>query len=102
MSPMEPHGGKLINLFVNEPAKAELAKKAQTLKSHTLNQRELSDLELLSIGGFSPLEGFMTQADYQRVVKEMHLANGLPWSIPVTLSFSKEEAASLKEGQQIG
>ena len=101
MSPMEPHGGKLVNLFVSDAQKQELARKAQGLKKRVLNQREMSDLELLSIGGFSPLEGFMAQADYNRVVKEMRLANGLPWSIPVTLSFSKEEAAVMKEGQEI-
>ncbi|MSQ32720.1 MAG: sulfate adenylyltransferase [Dehalococcoidia bacterium] len=101
MSPMEPHGGKLVNLFASDAHKHELAKKAQGLKHRVLNQRELSDLELLSIGGFSPLEGFMTQPDYKRVVSEMRLASGLPWSIPVTLSFSKEEAAAMKEGQEI-
>ena len=101
MSPMEPHGGKLVDLFASGAHKQELEGKAPGLKRRVLNQRELSDLELLSIGGFSPLEGFMTQADYQRAVREMRLASGLPWSIPVTLSFSKEEAAAMKEGQEI-
>jgi sulfate adenylyltransferase len=56
---------------------------------------------MIAIGGFSPLRGFMEQGDYERVVEDMHLENGLPWSIPVTLSVSEEEAEPLKEGSWI-
>ncbi len=56
---------------------------------------------MIAIGGFSPLTGFMTQADYESVVKSMHLSNGLPWSVPVTLPVSQAIADRLKEGQMV-
>ena len=77
--------------MTGDEAKA-LEQKAASLPQCQLNSRELSDLELLANGGFSPLSGFMTEAQYRGVVDEMHLPDGLPWSIPVTLSVSKEQA----------
>jgi sulfate adenylyltransferase len=96
-----PHGGKLINREVTGDEAGEFTARARSLPAVRLNSRALSDLELLAIGGFSPLTGFMSKADYQSVVKDMHLANGLPWSLPVTLATAKDEAASFKDGQQI-
>lgn len=93
-----PHGGTLINRIATPDQRAEFLDKAEYLPRVTLDERAVSDLEMIAIGGFSPLTGFMEQADYDRVVNEMHLANGLPWSIPVTLSVSEEVAAPLKEG----
>jgi sulfate adenylyltransferase len=63
-----------------------------------LNAREISDLEMIAVGAFSPLAGFMGEADYRSVRDEMRLANGLAWSIPVTLSATDEQAAALSEG----
>ncbi len=91
-----PHGGKLNPREVQGDAARALEEKAATLPKHVLNSRELSDLELLANGGFSPIDGFMTQAQYKSVVDTMHLPDGLPWSIPVTLSVSKEEANAFK------
>jgi len=91
-----PHGGKLNPREVAGDAARALADKARSLPARQLNSRELSDLELLANGGFSPLDGFMTQAQYRSVVDTMHLPDGLPWSIPVTLSVSKEQANLLK------
>ena len=91
-----PHGGKLNPREVASDAARTLAEKARSLPARQLNSRELSDLELLANGGFSPLDGFMTQAQYRSVVDTMHLPDGLPWSIPVTLSVSKEQANLLK------
>ncbi|MBI5284146.1 MAG: sulfate adenylyltransferase [Chloroflexi bacterium] len=91
-----PHGGKLNPREVAGDAARALAEKARSLPARQLNSRELSDLELLANGGFSPLDGFMTQAQYRSVVDTMHLPDGLPWSIPVTLSVSKEQANLLK------
>ncbi|MGI0488124.1 sulfate adenylyltransferase [Pantanalinema rosaneae CENA516] len=93
-----PHGGQLINRLASDAQRQEFLDKAAYLPVVQIDQRAVSDLELIAIGGFSPLTGFMGQADYIRVVNEMHLANGLPWSIPITLSVTEEVAAPLKEG----
>jgi sulfate adenylyltransferase len=73
---------------------------AETLPKLTLNARQISDLELIAIGAVSPLTGFMGEADYRSVVDTMHLANGLPWSIPITLAVTAEQAAPLTPGSQ--
>ena len=96
-----PHGGTLINRELTGRERDEALARAKSLTQIALGPVAVSDLELLSIGGFSPLTGFMGSADYQRVVKEARLANGLVWSLPVTLAVSKEEAAGIKEGQEI-
>ncbi len=96
-----PHGGQLINRIATSEQKQTFLDKADSLPRVQLDERATSDLELIAIGGFSPLTGFMEQADYTNVVKNMRLANGLPWSIPVTLSVSEEVAAPLKEGSLI-
>jgi sulfate adenylyltransferase len=101
MSLVAPHGGTLINREVTGGEADALAEKARSLPSIRLSSRALSDLELLAIGGFSPLEGFMNERDYRSVVNDMHLASGLSWSLPVTLSASEDEAAALKGGQQV-
>lgn len=93
-----PHGGQLIDRIVTGAEREESLSKADFLPRVQLDERAVSDLQLIAIGGFSPLTGFMGKADYDRVVEEMHLANGLPWSIPVTLSVTEEVAAPLKEG----
>ena len=91
-----PHGGTLNPREVTADEAKSLAARAEDLPRRVLNSRELSDLELLANGGFSPLDGFMTGDQYKGSVNEMHLPGGLPWSIPVTLSFSKDQAAELK------
>jgi sulfate adenylyltransferase len=87
-----PHGGKLNVREVKGSDAVALEQKARSLPALPPNSRELADLELLANGGFSPLDGFMTQAQYTSVVDSMHLPDGTPWSIPVTLSVSKEDA----------
>lgn len=93
-----PHGGHLINRIATPDQRQELLDKGEHLPRVQLDERSLSDLELIAIGGFSPLTGFMEQADYKTVVNQMHLSNGLPWSIPITLSVSEEVASTLTEG----
>lgn len=93
-----PHGGLLINRIATPGEKQEFLEQADRLPRVQLDERATSDLVLIAIGGFSPLTGFMEQADYEKVVDEMHLVNGLPWSIPITLSVSEEVAEPLKEG----
>ncbi|WP_414550042.1 sulfate adenylyltransferase [Anabaena sp. CCY 0017] len=93
-----PHGGQLVNRIATPEQKAEFLSKADFLPRVQLDARAVSDLEMIAIGGFSPLTGFMNQSDYTRVVKEMRLANGLAWSIPITLSVTEEVASPLQEG----
>lgn len=96
-----PHGGELILNMASDTEQATLLAQAQTFPHITIGSRQLADLEMLAIGAYSPLHGFMTQADYLSVVNTMHLSNGLPWSIPITLSTSTELAQDLSLGAQI-
>ncbi|HUT67958.1 MAG TPA: sulfate adenylyltransferase [Dehalococcoidales bacterium] len=96
-----PHGGKLIPLLAGANEKEELLKEAQSLPVIALSSKELSDLIMLAMGAFSPLQGFLGKEDYQRVVEEMRLVDGLLWPIPITLSTSKEEADRINEGEKI-
>lgn len=98
---IQPHGGVLINREVTGMERERLLKKAKQLSSLLLSEWSISDLELIANGGFSPLVGFMGREDYVRVIEEMRLANGLVWSIPITLPISLEEAASIAIGQEI-
>lgn len=95
------HGGELIDLTVRGDEREALRERAAGLPALRLNPRTVSDLELLGNGGFSPLKGFMGRADYDPVVESMRLASGLPWSIPVTLAVSREEAKGLREGSEV-
>ena len=96
-----PHGGELIINMAGEQERAELQERARSLPRIEVGSRQLADLEMLAIGAYSPLGGFMNRADYLGVVDDMHLSNGLPWSVPITLSTSTEQAAALKEGSQV-
>jgi sulfate adenylyltransferase len=91
-----PHGGTLVNLIAEGDEARKLAEEAAGLPKLALSARTLSDLELLSVGGFSPLTGFMDRAAYQSVVRDMHLPNGLAWSLPVVApaepQFAREVA----------
>lgn len=92
MSSIAAHGGKLINRLVSENEKEKLLAKISSLPKITINSREMSDLDMIACGALSPLEGFMNKKDYDSVVESMRLSNGLPWTIPITLSVKKEEA----------
>ena len=94
----EPHGGALVNLLVGEEEHVELGREVADLPTIELDSRHLADFELLANGGFSPLTGFMGEADYHSVVENMTLANGLPWSMPVTLSVPESRAGELTPG----
>lgn len=96
-----PHGGHLVNRVATDAQRQEFLEKADVLPCVQLDERTASDLEMIAIGGFSPLNGFMEQADYEQVVASMHLVNGLPWSIPITLSVAEEVAAPLQEGSLV-
>ena len=96
-----PHGGELVLNMAGEQEQAELRERSQSLPQVEVASRQLADLEMLAIGAYSPLRGFMTRADYLGSVDTMHLSNGLPWSVPITLPVSESQAESLKEGMQI-
>ena len=99
--PIEPHGGTLINRIVDGETKNKLEQKVRGLEQITINSREISDLEMIATGGLSPLEGFMSKQDYASVVDLMRLKNGLPWTIPITLSVDRKDAERLKEGSDV-
>lgn len=93
---IKSHGGKLINR-VGQWAKGD----EQRLKKIYLNPREISDVEMIATGGFSPLEGFMGREDYESVLNNNRLSNGVVWTLPITLAVNSEEAKSLKIGEDI-
>ena len=100
-SGIAPHGGNLINRIATPAQTAEFLGKADTLARVELDERAFSDLVMIAIGAFSPLTGFMSAADYKNVVPNMRLADGLPWSIPITLSVTEAVAAPLIVGTLI-
>ncbi|MFJ8070909.1 sulfate adenylyltransferase [Peribacillus sp. NPDC096447] len=98
---IDPHGGKLIQRELSGNDRVEYLEKCKSLSSLTLSKWNVSDLEMISNGAFSPLVGFMGKEDYRSVIKDMHLANGLPWTIPITLPVTKEEASRLNIGDEV-
>ncbi|MCS7182853.1 MAG: bifunctional sulfate adenylyltransferase/adenylylsulfate kinase [Thermoanaerobaculum sp.] len=103
MSPslIQPHGGKLVQLLVDEGRRQALWPQLVHWPSWTLTPRQLCDLELLACGAFSPLTGFLTEEDYRGVVARMRLTTGLLWPVPVTLDVPQEVAESLAPGQPL-
>jgi ATP sulfurylase/adenylyl-sulfate kinase len=96
-----PHGGLLVNRLAGRDEVDDWRNRARHLRSVTLTSRQESDVEMIGIGGFSPLTGFLGARDYHSVIDHMRLASGAIWPIPVTLSVSEEEASSLSVGQPI-
>ena len=97
----EAHGGKLKNLYLSATDAETEKQKAREYPSWDLTARQLCDIELLLNGAFSPLEGFLGQADHESVVSEMRLTNGALWPMPVTLDVSEAFAATIKPGASI-
>ncbi|WP_050615590.1 sulfate adenylyltransferase [Bacillus testis] len=95
MSLPEPHGGKLISAYNPQFDAAAISKEIE------IDAVALSDLELIGVGLFSPLEGFMGKADYDSVVEHMRLQDGTVWSIPIALPVTKEKALELSEGESV-
>ena len=93
-----PHGGELVQLIAQPEKIAELKAHSKDWPSWDLTARQLCDLELLLTGGFSPLRGFMTRADYDGVCHNMRLANGTLWPMPITLDVTEEFAKKLTPG----
>ncbi|MCC6284511.1 MAG: sulfate adenylyltransferase [Phycisphaerales bacterium] len=91
------HGGGNLNARFNPERAKDLAKDAAGLKRLTLSQKQSCDLELLGNGGYSPLDGFMGSDDFKSVCKNMTLANGAVWSIPILLSVDTGQAPKVGE-----
>ena len=96
-----PHGGTLVNLIVDETRAIELKEASRDWPSWDLTLRQGCDLELLVHGAFSPLAGFLGRADYDPVVKDMRLADGTLWPMPITLDVSQAFADQVKAGGTI-
>ncbi len=96
---ISPHGGTLINCFSDNSD--ELSQKAKKLTSITVSKRVLCDLEMIAIGAFSPLGGFVDKKDYDSILEKTRLSNGLIWPIPITLQVNKTQYESIKNQKEI-
>ncbi len=95
-----PHGGTLVDRFVKGDAATALREKAAGLPKITLSAKQACDLEMIAIGAFSPLTGFVKEADFKSICENMHLANGTVWPIPITLAVDEAVKATLTLGGQ--
>jgi sulfate adenylyltransferase len=89
--PIAPHGGELVDLLVTGREAEALSEEAEHYPKIKVGRRELSDLEMLTVGALSPLRGFQGEKDYRSIIETSHLVTGLPWAIPVTLSLDADE-----------
>jgi len=96
-----PHGGNLMDRVLRGSLREAAREKAQNLPKIALSRTNLADLEMIAVGAYSPLTGFLRREDYEQVVAEMRLSSGLVWPIPVTLAVDETMARSLREGQEI-
>ncbi len=101
MTTILPHGGQLIQRIVKEEERDQLLAQAQQWKQIPINTWTISDLDLIGVGAFSPLEGFMEEADYHSVLENMRLSNGTVWSIPITLALDESITSTLQIGEQV-
>ncbi len=101
MTQILPHGGQLVNRIAAGQEREVLLQEAATLQQLIINTWTISDLDLIGVGAFSPLTGFLNEEDYISVVHQMRLVNGLVWSIPITLSVEEEQASQLTIGERI-
>jgi sulfate adenylyltransferase len=96
-----PHGGQLVNRVLRGALREAAMERAQAFPQIQLTRMAVSDLEMIAVGAFSPLTGFMTKDAYDSVIDSMELPGGLPWTVPVTLPVDDSTADDLKEGEEI-
>jgi sulfate adenylyltransferase len=101
MKLISPHGNRLINRELKGTERKQLALAAGKFDRLSLNSRQTSDLLMIATGAYSPIEGFLGEADYLAVISTMRLANGVVWPIPITLAVSAAEANTLQEGRDV-
>ena len=95
------HGGKLVDRILRGDERSEAMDRAKSLKRLILSQREIADLEMIATGAFSPIQGFVNSKDYESILHSMHLPNGVPWTIPITLSISEDSRSKVKECEEL-
>ena len=96
-----PLGGSLVDRRIPQAEVAEAAQRAEGLPAVELSPSEAADLELIADGAYSPISGFLTRGDYESVVDRAELAGGTPWTLPITLTVTEQQAAELKQGQEV-
>ncbi|NUU59666.1 sulfate adenylyltransferase [Paenibacillus agri] len=101
MTSILPHGGTLVGRVAEGAERERLLQASVHNKTIAINTWTISDLDLIAVGAFSPLTGFLNEQDYHSVVQNMRLANGTVWSIPITLAVEEEVAAGLSVGEQV-
>jgi len=101
MKLIRPHGGTLVNREVTGHERERLVRAAIEMPALRLNAREISDLEMIASGAYSPLEGFLDRSDYASVCANMRLANGVAWPIPITLSVTNEQANTFRRFEDL-
>lgn len=99
MTAIQPHGGTLIDRRIDGEAREALLTKLIQAPQIPVSRWTISDLDLIGVGAFSPLTGFMNEDDYKQVVEHMRLRDGTVWSIPITLAVEPAVAERLKIGQ---
>ncbi len=98
---MDAHGGRLKELLVDEKRAEFLREMSLSLPDIVLNERQICDFELIANGSFSPLEGFMKKKDYEAVLEEMRLSDGILWPIPICLDVSEEDVQRLRKKEAV-
>ncbi len=97
----KPHGGRLIDRVVGEPRRSRILEEAKDMVAIEINESIAADAANIAHGVYSPLEGFLVQEDFIRVLDDMRLSNDVPWTIPIVLDVDPEEIAGVKEGDEI-
>ncbi|GAB6927386.1 sulfate adenylyltransferase [Paenibacillus sp. JCM 10914] len=100
MTAILPHGGSLVQRIAQGEERDTLLERANELPKIPVNTWAVSDLDLIGVGAFSPLQGFMNENDYRSVISSMRLSNGTVWSIPITLSVQDDTANRIAIGEQ--
>ncbi len=97
----KPHGGKLVNRIVKGRRREALLEEARELPVVNVSRDTASDIHNIAFGAYSPLQGFLTEEDYECVLEDMRLSNDLPWTIPIVLDVSREEVKDVKVGDDV-
>ena len=98
---IRPHGGRLVDRMAGDREREVLEDQIPNMPKLVMNNRELSDLEMLATGAMSPLEGYMTKKDYDSVLDLKRLEKGLPWTIPITLSVKNGDGSDYKVDENV-